>query len=98
MFFDLWTKIKKYESLNREKATSAHVVLKYTDKEQKFSDLKNQGNFQQGFLLSTLYYKMEYLATPVYSTFSYSVCSSNSMHKNVSISEQLKAEMFTGNQ
>jgi hypothetical protein len=34
-------KLKKYEHLNREQATSAHVVLKYTDKAQKFCGLKN---------------------------------------------------------
>jgi hypothetical protein len=41
---------------------------------------------------------MELPAVPVYSTFSFSVCSSNGMHKNVNISEQLKAGMFNGEQ
>jgi hypothetical protein len=41
---------------------------------------------------------MEHPAVPVYSTFSFSVCSSNGMHKNVNISKQLKAGAFTGTQ
>jgi len=39
---------------------------------------------------------MEHPAIPAYSTFSFSICSSNGMHKNFNISEQMKVGTFTG--